>query len=101
VARALGGADPTGTMSRAHAEITALAQRIGLLCTETLDTTETLIPETLDGATDAPQELCRTIEQLHAVLRLHFAQEEESYFVLADWSGDENRRDAPFTWLGR
>ncbi|WP_165966192.1 hypothetical protein [Actinomadura sp. 7K534] len=26
----------------------------------------------------------RTVQELYAVLRLHFAQEEENYFVLAD-----------------
>ena len=29
-------------------------------------------------------DLRATIQELHAVLRLHFAQEEENYFVLAD-----------------
>ncbi|MFF5264724.1 heavy metal translocating P-type ATPase [Actinomadura viridis] len=74
VARALGGADPTGTMSRAHAEIADLTRRIGLLSAE-LDH---------DPAGDGARELRRTVEQLHAILRLHFVQEEESYFVLAD-----------------
>ncbi|MFC4907088.1 heavy metal translocating P-type ATPase [Actinomadura gamaensis] len=75
VAAALGGTDPTGAMSRAHTEIADLSRRIGLLRAE------------LDEDPDRPgvrDELRRAIEDLRAVLRLHFAQEEENYFVLAD-----------------
>ncbi len=75
VANALGGADPTGPMDREHAEITELARRIGLLTAELRDAS--VFPDT-------PHELRRTIEALYAILRLHFAQEEESFFVLAD-----------------
>ncbi len=68
---ALGGEDPTGTMSRTHAEISHLARRLGVL----------LLELTPDGAdrTDA-QELRRVLYGLYAILRLHFVQEEEAYF---------------------
>ncbi|HEY7488434.1 MAG TPA: heavy metal translocating P-type ATPase [Streptosporangiaceae bacterium] len=75
VAHVLGGADPTGTMDREHAEIADLTRRIRLLTTELGD--EPAFPDTR-------HELRRAIEALHTILRLHFAQEEESYFVLAD-----------------
>jgi heavy metal translocating P-type ATPase len=75
VARALGGADPTGAMSRGHTEIAELTRRIGVLIAE------------LRAAPAAPEpvrDLRRIVQELYAVLRLHFAQEEENYFVLAD-----------------
>jgi hypothetical protein len=75
VARALGGSDPTGVMSRGHTEIADLTRRIGLLAAELRDR-----PDSAGTAAD----LRATIQELHAVLRLHFAQEEENYFVLAD-----------------
>jgi heavy metal translocating P-type ATPase len=75
VARALGGSDPTGVMSRGHTEIADLTRRIGLLSAELRDR-----PDSAGTAVD----LRATIQELHAVLRLHFAQEEENYFVLAD-----------------
>ncbi|MFC4053153.1 heavy metal translocating P-type ATPase [Actinomadura syzygii] len=75
VARALGGVDPTGPMSRGHTEIAELTRRVGALLTE--QEADPASPETAD-------DLRRTVQELHAVLRLHFAQEEESYFVLAD-----------------
>ena len=73
--RLLGGADPTGPMSRAHVEITHQIRRLGQL----LD----------DIGPDGPDsediiELRRLLYGLYAVLRLHTAQEEESYFSLAD-----------------
>jgi heavy metal translocating P-type ATPase len=75
LARALGGNDATATMSRAHAEIAHLIRRLGLV----LD----------DIGSDGPDEndvieLRRLLYGLHAILRLHFAQEDEGYFSLAD-----------------
>jgi iron-sulfur cluster repair protein YtfE (RIC family) len=75
LARVLGGDDPTGVMSRGHAEIEHLVRRIGRLL--------------VDLGPDAPDEEDRTELQavlygLHAVLRLHFAQEEEGFFTLLD-----------------
>jgi heavy metal translocating P-type ATPase len=75
VARALGGQDPTGTMSRAHAEITHLVRRIGRL----LDDLGDDVPDP-----DDLSEFRRLLYGLHAILRLHFTQEEEGYFTLAE-----------------
>ncbi|MET0577082.1 MAG: heavy metal translocating P-type ATPase, partial [Ilumatobacteraceae bacterium] len=73
--RVLGGTDPTATMSRGHAEIAHLTQRIGTL----LDEIDPQAPNHEDLL-----ELRRTLYGLHAVLVLHFAQEDESYLSLAD-----------------
>jgi soluble P-type ATPase len=73
IARALGGADPIGAMSRCHAEIEHQVGRLARLLT--------------DIGADAPQsedvvELCRLLYGLYAVLRLHNAQEDEWAFSL-------------------
>ncbi|MFD0899164.1 heavy metal translocating P-type ATPase [Actinomadura sediminis] len=75
VARALGGCDPTGPMSRGHTEIAELARRIGALTAEL---------RASPASADTTDDLRRSIQEMYAVLRLHFAQEEENYFVLAD-----------------
>jgi hypothetical protein len=72
VAATLGGADPTGPMSRGHAEIAERTRRIALLA------------EAADSDPAALPELRRALHELHAVLRMHFAQEEENFYVLAD-----------------
>ena len=75
VARVLGGSDPTGTMSRAHVEIAHLIRRLGRVLDD-------LGP---DGPDDVDiVELRRLLYGLHAILRLHFAQEDEGYLSLAD-----------------
>jgi heavy metal translocating P-type ATPase len=77
VARALGGTEATATMSRAHAEIERLVRRLG----RHLDLADEggLRPDQLD-------DLKACLYGLHAVLTLHFAQEEEAYFSLASGS---------------
>jgi heavy metal translocating P-type ATPase len=73
LARALGGADPTGTLSRSHAEIEHQVGRFARLLDE------------LDGQeADAEDivELRGLLYGLHAILRLHDAQEEEGAFSL-------------------
>ena len=73
LARALGGADPTGTLSRSHAEIEHQVGRFARLLSE------------LDGqVADAEDiiELRGLLYGLHAILRLHDAQEEEGAFSL-------------------
>jgi hypothetical protein len=71
----LGGTDPTATMSRAHAEIAHLIRRLGVLLTE-------LDPRGPDD--DDLLELRRLLYGLHAILVLHFAQEDEGYLSLVD-----------------
>ncbi|MFJ9615191.1 hypothetical protein [Streptomyces noursei] len=70
----LGGPDATETMSRAH-EIERLAQRIATHLA-LADAAGALLPEQLD-------DLRASLYGLHTVLRLHFSQEEESYFSLS------------------
>jgi heavy metal translocating P-type ATPase len=73
VARVIGGADPTGPMSRAHVEIRRLAGMLSRLVEE--------LPDTGPTAADL-RDLRRVLYGLHAVLRLHFAQEDEAYLSL-------------------
>jgi soluble P-type ATPase len=73
VARALGGADPIGAMSRSHAEIEHQIGRLARLLTDI----GTEVPEPEDLV-----ELRRLLYGLYAVLRLHNAQEDEWAFSL-------------------
>ena len=73
--RILGGSDPTGTMSRAHLEIAHHIRRIGHL----LDDIDPVTPDPEDLV-----ELRRTLYGLHAILVLHFAQEDEDYLGIID-----------------
>ncbi|HKQ60407.1 MAG TPA: heavy metal translocating P-type ATPase [Candidatus Polarisedimenticolaceae bacterium] len=75
VAQLIGGDDPTATMSRAHLEIAHLVRVFGRLLLD-------LPPDRLDP--EDLQELRRVLYGLYAVLRLHFAQEEESYLALME-----------------
>ncbi|MDI9581686.1 MAG: hemerythrin domain-containing protein, partial [Thermobispora sp.] len=73
LARLLGAPEATATMSRAHAEITRLARRIGRHL------------ELAGGTGPGPEQLDdlrASLYGLYAVLTLHFAQEEEAYFSL-------------------
>jgi soluble P-type ATPase len=75
LARVLGGYDPTATMSRAHVEIAHLIRRVGRI----LDDVDPA------GADDEDiVELRRLLYGLHAILQLHFAQEDEGYLSLAE-----------------
>ena len=73
VARLIGGADPTGPMSRAHVEIRRLAGMLTRLVEA--------LPEDGPAVSDL-RDLRRVLYGLYAVLRLHFAQEDESYLSL-------------------
>ena len=79
VAEAMGGEDPMSSMSRAHLEISHLGRIFGQLVEE--------LPE--DGPTPEDlMDLRRVLYGLHAILRLHFAQEEEAYAWLASSDDD-------------
>jgi len=74
VAKLMGGDDPMSSMARAHIEISHL----GRLYQQLLDELPT------DGPSpDDLMDLRRVLYGLHAILRLHFAQEEEAYAWLA------------------
>ncbi|CAM01712.1 P-type E1-E2 ATPase/heavy metal translocating P-type ATPase [Saccharopolyspora erythraea NRRL 2338] len=76
LAAALGGTEATATMSRMHAEIDRLSRRTA---------THLALANTREGiGADQKDDLLATLYGLYAVLRLHFAQEEESYFTLAE-----------------
>ena len=83
VGRLLGGAGATGTMSRTHVEIDRLVSTLGRI-------TGGLSAE--GATTDDLRELRRVLYGLHAILRLHFTQEEESYFSILS-SGEVTSRD--------
>ena len=70
----MGGEDPMGTMERAHMEIEHLGRVFGHLLSD--------IPEEGLGPEDLV-DIRRVLYGLHAILRLHFAQEEEAYSWLA------------------
>jgi heavy metal translocating P-type ATPase len=72
--RMLGSADATATMSRGHAEITRQARRLGQI----IDDIGAGPPDDADIA-----DLRALLYGLHAVLRLHTAQEDENYLSLA------------------
>ncbi|MES4891572.1 heavy metal translocating P-type ATPase [Streptomyces sp. NPDC096012] len=74
LAPALGGPEATATMSRAHTEIERLARRIATHL-QLARAEGGLSPGQLD-------DLRACLYGLHTVLRLHFTQEEESYFSL-------------------
>jgi heavy metal translocating P-type ATPase len=69
-----GSVAPTTTLSRTHVEIHRLIDRVGILVR--LETGATVDP-------DQVPELLASLYGLDAVLRLHFAQEEEDYLSLA------------------
>jgi heavy metal translocating P-type ATPase len=74
VSRLMGGEDPMGTMSRAHLEIDHLSRVFVHLVDD-------VPPE--GPAVEDLVDLRRVLYGLHAILRLHFAQEEEAYSWLA------------------
>jgi hypothetical protein len=73
VARLLGGKDPTGTMTRGHLEIAHLVRLLSRLLEE--------MPAEGPSSDDLV-ELRPILYGLHAILRLHFAQEDESFLPL-------------------
>ncbi len=74
VAKLMGGEDPMSSMARAHVEISHL----GRIFQQLLDD---LPPE--GPSPDDLLDLRRVLYGLHAILRLHFAQEEEAYAWLS------------------
>ena len=76
----LGSGEATATMSRTHAEIQRLSDRIA---------THIALAETSGGIQqDQVEDLLACLYGLYALLRLHFLQEEENYFTLAEDQSD-------------
>ena len=76
LAHPLGTGEATATMSRTHAEIQRLSDRIGAHVA-LAQSSGAIGPDQVD-------DLLACLYGLYALLRLHFVQEEESYFTLAD-----------------
>lgn len=70
------GSDATATMSRTHAEIQRLSDRIGTHLS-LAQAAGAIQPDQVD-------DLLACLYGLYALLRLHFVQEEENYFVLVE-----------------
>ena len=77
----MGGEDPMASMARAHIEIAHLARVFRSLLDD--------LPPGGPGSDDL-MDLRRVLYGLHAILRLHFAQEEEAYA----WLATDERSDA-------
>jgi hypothetical protein len=75
IERALGGSDPIPAMHRTHREVQQLGGLLGRMVAD-------LPPEGPDQA--ATNDFRRVLYGLEAILRLHFAQEDELYYGLAD-----------------
>ena len=82
--RFLGGRDPMATMSRVHVEIAHQIRRLGQLIDD-------IGPNKIDEADIT--ELRSLLYGLHAILKLHTAEEDENYLSLADDSNED--RSAP------
>ena len=79
IAELIGGDDPTAVMTRAHLEISHMVNVLGRTIDDLAD----------DGPTSEDiRDLRRILYGLDAILRLHFAQENESYLALME-SGAE------------
>ncbi len=75
LATPLHSSEATATMSRTHAEIQRLTDRIG---------THVHLAQAAGGiAPEQVEDLLACLYGLYALLRLHFVQEEENYFTLA------------------
>ncbi|MBH0121244.1 cadmium-translocating P-type ATPase [Rhodococcus sp. CX] len=85
LAAPLGSGEATATMSRMHAEIERLARRLHTHRRQ-IDSRGAVDPDRCD-------DLLACLYGLHALLRLHFLQEEENYFTLVETG--EHRDDPP------
>jgi len=81
-----GGSDPMATMSRAHIEITHQIRRLGQLLAD-------IDPAGMDDVDVT--EVRSLLYGLHAILKLHTAQEDESFLSLADEPGQDRHVTAP------
>ncbi|MBN9110757.1 MAG: heavy metal translocating P-type ATPase [Pseudonocardia sp.] len=86
----LGSADATAPMSRTHLEIDRLARRMA---------THLELASAAGGLEHGQvDDLLATMYGLHALLQLHFAQEEEEYFALAQQPSGSAPRDDRDEW---
>lgn len=92
VARLVGGRDPVGPMTRAHVEIAHLASVFSRIL-------EDLAESGPDE--DQRRDLRRVLYGLHAVLVLHFAQEDEGYLSIVPEAGEASPGRAERHLAGR
>ncbi len=85
IERALGGDDPIAAMHRTHREVQQLGSQLGRMVAD-------LPPEGPDQVT--ANDFRRVLYGLDAILRLHFAQEDEMYYGLANTEREPRVRDA-------
>jgi heavy metal translocating P-type ATPase len=78
LARMLGTSEAVAPMSRAHAEIGRLSLRLQAH----LESLDEALGDGRDLDADRQQDLLACLYGLHALLTLHYQQEEESYFAL-------------------
>jgi len=83
----LGSGEATATMSRTHAEIQRLSDRIGTHLA-LAQTTGAIQPDQVD-------DLLACLYGLYTLLRLHFLQEEENYFTLTEDEPETLAEDEP------
>jgi len=89
LARPLGSGEATATMSRTHAEIQRLADRIA---------THLAVAQSAGGIQlDQVDDLLASLYGLYTLLRLHFVQEEENYFTLVEDDLERNETGCPPT----
>ena len=82
VGRLMGAPEATATMSRDHVEIGRLTEELGLLRSHLGDTSM---------STEEEQTLRRVLYSLFALVRVHFAKEEEVYLPLLERPPDSRR----------
>ena len=86
IERALGGNDPIPAMHRTHREVQQLGGALHRMVAD-------LPPEGADQA--AINDFRRVLYGLEAILRLHFAQEDELYYGLADTEHGTGKQRVP------
>jgi hypothetical protein len=86
IAARLGGEDPTASLARAHLEIAHRVRVLGRLIDD--------LPAEGIGVDDR-RDLRRVLYGLHAILALHFAQEDEQYVPLLEPEGDDGEEESP------
>jgi hemerythrin-like domain-containing protein len=92
VARLLGSEKSTASMTRDHVEIGTLANELGILRVELVDDEE--------PARELLDEIRRVLYGLHALIKAHFAKEEELYLPLIDGNLTEDQAEVLFDAMG-
>lgn len=92
VGRAVGAMEATATMERDHVEVATLTEELSALRAR-LETADRLDDELINR-------LRRVLYGLHAVVKVHFAKEEEVFLPILDAELTEADADALFAAMG-